>query len=744
MSAIFGENLIFSQKNGHDVELVVFGDEFYARYETKDGYTVVYDTDRGQYCYAILLNGRFASSGAPTIKPVPAGIRRHFKESKDVRNEKFNQRYSKMMPNEPAVASNIARTIGANEGLLRGRRVSEGQVRGLTVLVEFADVSTNVTSEEVDELLNADNYTQNGNFCSVREYFQLVSSGKLHYSNFVVGPIKLSQNRDYYKSNLFIKEAMDIVVNDIGINLSEFDSKGEGIVDALNFMYAGRTVYEGDLWPHNHNINLNYGGVRTHFYMLTSLGRERVDLSIGTFCHENGHQLCRFPDIYDYGTRDGDFEKSRGMGRYCLMASGNHLNRGRTPAPVCAYLRHLVGWNEREILLNSPGSHEVHHGDYETIVKYETNNPNEYFLIENRTKIGLDSHLPDSGLAVYHCDTLGSNEWQGGTEDRHYQCGLLQADGHLDLENNRNYGDKGDLFAEVAELALSHDTVPSSRQWDGTDSGLMLSEISAPGEIIRFTVGQPTDVNLVTADVKADLPIPDYEAMGVSSEINIAEIGKVKAIKVGVDISHTYIGDLQVELEAPSGKIALLHDQESGHQDDLQKTYNSDAVTELADLTNEATEGTWKLNVRDMLRRDIGRLNCWSIEIEYESVDKIASGESMPNVVIPDINGEGVNSAISIEETGLVKDINVSVEISHTYIGDLVVELLSPSGQRAIMHSRSGDGKNDLRMSYDLSSAPALETMLDQQIKGDWTLHVKDLAKYDEGVLEEWSIELTY
>jgi hypothetical protein len=56
MSAIFGETLTFSQENGPDVKLVVFGDEFYARYETIDGYTVVYDIDLKQYCYSILLD----------------------------------------------------------------------------------------------------------------------------------------------------------------------------------------------------------------------------------------------------------------------------------------------------------------------------------------------------------------------------------------------------------------------------------------------------------------------------------------------------------------------------------------------------------------------------------------------------------------------------------------------------------------------------------------------------------------
>lgn len=743
MSAIFGETLVFSQGNGYgDVRLVVFGDEFYARYETEDGYTVVYDTDLEQYCYAILLEGRFASSGAPTTKRPPTGIRRHLKESESVRNEKFERRYSRMRPPEPAGAPDRMRTFGANEGLLPGRRVSEGEVHGLTVLVEFADLSTDITTEEVDAMLNGENYRQNGNFCSVREYFRLLSSGKLNYTNHVVGPIKLKHDRSYYVDTLLVREAMDTVVNDLGIDLSEFDSRGEGIVDALNVMYAGRTVYEGELWPHNWYIDLAYGGVRTHFYMITSMGRRPVDLSIGTFCHENGHQLCRFPDLYDYGTRDGDFEKSSGIGVYCLMGAGNHLNYGRTPSPVCAYLRYLVGWHDREVRLDSAGVYEAIHGDYGTIIKYETDKINEYFLFENRTQLGLDSHLTDSGLAVYHCDILGSNEWQGGTREHHCQCGLLQADGHLDLENNRNYGDAGDLFGRVHGVALSHDTTPSSREWDASDSGMTISDISAPDEdVIRFNVGGAEEDLVVIGHVKADLLIPDDDPEGISSKINLMQTGRVKAIKVGVDILHTYVGDLQVELEAPSGKKAMLREPTGIPQEDLQETYSSDSTQALEDLTGESVDGDWKLHVRDTLRHDTGRLNWWNIEIEYESVDQIAEGESSPNCQIP--YGE-MHDTIHISHEGLAKDVRASVEISHTFIGDLVVELIAPSGKSATLHSRTGRWKNDLRRSYDKSSTPQLEGLEGEQIQGGWELRVRDLDWKDVGTLEKWSIRVAY
>ncbi|MDJ0705567.1 MAG: hypothetical protein QNJ46_20005 [Leptolyngbyaceae cyanobacterium MO_188.B28] len=212
MSAIFGETLVFQQENGPDVELVVFGDEFYARYETQEGYTVVYDSDCGRYCYAVLLDGRLASSGIPISKRPQSGLRRGLREAETIRNQKFARRYADLRPPAVGAAANIERTIGRNNGLLEGRRVSEGAIRGLTILVEFADLSSAVTAAEADAMLNGTNYQENGNFCSVREYFHLISNGKLNYTNQVVGPIKLSQNQRYYVQNLLCREAVDKVV----------------------------------------------------------------------------------------------------------------------------------------------------------------------------------------------------------------------------------------------------------------------------------------------------------------------------------------------------------------------------------------------------------------------------------------------------------------------------------------------------------------------------------------------------
>ncbi len=743
MSALNGETIVCGQHVGGDVQLRIFGDEFYARYETVDGYTVVYDTDRGRYCYATLAAGRFVSSGVAIGKPIPDGLRRHLKEDPEVRNERFGRRYDQLRPRESESGSSETRTLGPDDGLLEGRKLHRGTVRGLTVLVDFQDVTTNIVRADVEEMLNGDDYAVNGNYCSVKEYFQIVSNGRLTYENTVVGPIKLSKSRSHYIGTLLVEEALDAVVNDHHLDLSTFDSRNEGIVDAINFLYAGDSQYSGELWPHNSVKILQYGQTRTHYYQLTGLGSHKVDLRIGTICHENGHLLCRFPDMYDYGKRDGDFEKSQGIGRYCLMGSGNHLNDRRTPSPVCAYLRDLAGWTDRAVILNGAGSQVAVHGQYGTVMKYESDLPNEYFLIENRTRMGLDSHLPASGLAIYHCDTLGSNEWQTGTRNRHYQCALLQADGSLDLESNRNAGDRGDLFAQIPGIALSHDTTPSSLVWDGTDSGLVVSEVSAANQSMTFTIGQPETQPTVHAETSPNLLIPDDDEQGVKSTIPIVNSGKALSLVARVEIIHSWIGDLQVTLLGPDGSKAPLHNREGRNGDDIMKTYDSADFSALRTLLDKDIEGDWTLHVVDHARQDAGRLMHWSLDIAYES-SGVAEGHAEPNQEIPDNDSRGISSVIELSDSGKVKAIRVSVDIEHTYIGDLVMDLIAPSGRTARLHDNAGRSRDNIQRAYDFDTTPALRAVENEAIRGEWRLAVRDLARLDVGTLKSWSIKINY
>ncbi len=93
MSSIRGERVALGQSNGREIELVVSGNEDYARYETPAGYAVIYD-DAGVFVYARLVNGRFTSTGVPADQPPPAGLALHEEESPEVRIERSQARRS--------------------------------------------------------------------------------------------------------------------------------------------------------------------------------------------------------------------------------------------------------------------------------------------------------------------------------------------------------------------------------------------------------------------------------------------------------------------------------------------------------------------------------------------------------------------------------------------------------------------------------------------------------------------------
>ncbi|MCX6677878.1 MAG: proprotein convertase P-domain-containing protein [Methanothrix sp.] len=274
-------------------------------------------------------------------------------------------------------------------------------------------------------------------------------------------------------------------------------------------------------------------------------------------------------------------------------------------------------WCDRTVRLNQPGQYQADHGDYGTAMIFETGKINEYFLVENRSGIDLDASIPAGGLAVYHCDTLGSNEWQGGSASQHYQCGLLQADGSLDLETNRSMGDEKDLFGRMEGIALSHDTRPASVLWDGSDSGLVISNITEPGRVITFVIGQDKTDHVAKGSTLSRETIPDNSPEGLVNAIFLDREGKVKRLVVFVDISHNNISNLRVELISPGGKRAVLHNRTGIGKKNLLKSYDSKSKASLAALLGQSMKGKWILKIKDLATIDTGKLNNWSLEATY-------------------------------------------------------------------------------------------------------------------------------
>jgi aminopeptidase S len=105
----------------------------------------------------------------------------------------------------------------------------------------------------------------------------------------------------------------------------------------------------------------------------------------------------------------------------------------------------------------------------------------------------------------------------------------------------------------------------------------------------------------------ADFAIPDQSA--VESPITVTGVSgnAPTALSVGVNITHTYIGDLVVDVLAPDGSVYNVHNRSGGSTDTIATTYTVNA-------SSEAANGTWRLRVRDAATQDTGTLTSWSLQ----------------------------------------------------------------------------------------------------------------------------------
>ncbi|WP_329379082.1 M4 family metallopeptidase [Streptomyces sp. NBC_01351] len=93
----------------------------------------------------------------------------------------------------------------------------------------------------------------------------------------------------------------------------------------------------------------------------------------------------------------------------------------------------------------------------------------------------------------------------------------------------------------------------------------------------------------------------------VESPVTVNRTGNAPStLKVDVNILHTYIGDLKVDLVAPDGTLYNLHNRTGSSTDNIIKSYTVNASSEVA-------QGVWKLRVNDNANIDTGKIDSWKL-----------------------------------------------------------------------------------------------------------------------------------
>jgi serine protease len=107
------------------------------------------------------------------------------------------------------------------------------------------------------------------------------------------------------------------------------------------------------------------------------------------------------------------------------------------------------------------------------------------------------------------------------------------------------------------------------------------------------------------------------------------------------------------------------------------------------------------------------------------------------SAAIPDNDPTGITSTIDVSDTVQVFGLTADVDISHTWIGDLVVKLTSPTGTEAVLHNAEGGSADNIVKSWDLSAFNG------EMATGTWTLSVSDNVGADTGTLNNWGLVIT-
>lgn len=454
-----------SLTDGTQVKVQLVGDEFMHYYQSEDGTRYLYDA--ASATYQVYSDSQFSNSRRKAVaRRAKANNRRAVRRKANVTN------------------------------------IFQGTKKGLIILAQFTDSKFQSGHDRAlyNKIANAENYTDNGFKGSVKDYFKAQSAGQFELDFDVVGICQLKNPCSYYGGNAsngedlrageMVAEACQWAATQ-GVDFSKYDWDGDGEVDQVFVLYAGKGEADGGaastIWPHefalsysDYGKSLSLSGVTVDTYACSAELNWRGKLDgIGTFCHEFSHCMG-FPDLYDT-SYSGWF----GMGNYDLMCAGNYNGDGKCPAGYSAYEKHECGWitfqdvTHIEEALHVAGLKAISEGGGAYVLKNKAHE-DEYYIVENRQNTGWDAYLPSEGVMITHVD-YDANIWLYNTPNapgEYYdEHDNVYANDHQRLtifragRSTSDDGDTSDLYPYNTNNNLTAESNPAATLYNKNSDG---------------------------------------------------------------------------------------------------------------------------------------------------------------------------------------------------------------------------------------------------------------------------------
>ena len=399
-----------TQADGSTIEVQVIGDEFYHYTINRDGQRIRMNEE-----------GMYEVVGTAPTK------------------EEFTARRAK------AQARRARQDIGVTPNLAP---------RGVVILANFSDSQFKAahTRAVFDEMCNSNACTVNKfngvNYPSAAEYFSSQSNGAYRPQFDVYGPVTLSRTVSYYGKDGSEEgddqHATDAIVEACilanqqysTLDFANYDSDGDGYVDFVYVIYAGKGQADGGasntIWPHNWSVTdaIQYGSctytnaqrkidgkIIDNYAMSSELSGSTLG-GIGTLCHEFGH-VMGLPDFYDtrYGT---NYNSMLTPNEWDVMDGGAYNGGGHCPPNYSPWEKYFFGWHtpvnlgttgaRLKLAANGTDAYQAYQVNTAGQLQSSTQNGLNYYF-ENRQQEGWDAYIPGSGLVIWKVN-FSATKWQ--------------------------------------------------------------------------------------------------------------------------------------------------------------------------------------------------------------------------------------------------------------------------------------------------------------------------------------------
>ncbi len=566
------------QPSGKAFEARQRGDEWYNWVETKDGYGIYKNAATGNWEYyvpagngtgtaAVGANGRSPLQGTrrpgrmqdapkrsivgeadPATLGIPKGLRPPKSQEKLRQDKQDGRDRGGMDKRRDSEESSSAREGRLGEAERTQQPMKTTAVSGtrylLVIGVDYATTTATYKPSEVQALaFGASN--------SVADYYNDVSYSAVTIepatesegtsNDGFIGWLRLSGSHPGYGSSQIAKDA--ILAADAYIDYSAYDADGDGYVEpeelSIIIIVAG---YEGSyggsyspyVWAHQSSMYwVGYpkadGKTLQEYAMFGEIHKDHL-ATFGVIAHELGHLTFSLPDLYDT-----DYS-SMGIGYFDLMGGGgwgaaSGAYSGSSPTHLSAWGKEYLSWGTVNTISSGQSiSLPKADGNKSSIFRVNTQDSNQYFLLENRAFSGYDAGFQSGtgasghgGLVIYHIDktktdlwpssnTVNQDEDDKGVDVEEANEGSL---GYSMLDTYTDSADTNMFFFSGNNTTFTNDTTPDSRLKSGGSTHISVKDVSAYGDTMTAAISLPTTQTIiVSTDSTTDLTTSSVTLQG--------------------------------------------------------------------------------------------------------------------------------------------------------------------------------------------------------------------------------------